>query len=108
MSIAAADEVVKPLKLFQELVFEIAGEPVPKLAWLHLGDWVAGRKTDLPRSHTSNQTVHAVWLLLLALDNLRKFENKNSKFKLIFRGPNKSINLATIGNTFFLSQNQFR
>ena len=26
MSIVAADEVVKPLKLFQELVFEIAGE----------------------------------------------------------------------------------
>ena len=44
MSIAAADEVVKPLKLFQELVFEIAGEPVPKLAWLHLGiQWPVGK-----------------------------------------------------------------
>ena len=95
MSIAAADEVVKPLKLFQELVFEIVGEPVPKLAWLHLGDRVAGRKTDLPRSPSSNQTVHAVWLLLVALDNLRKFVNKNLKLQLIYQGPNKSINFQT-------------
>ena len=77
VSIASTDEVVKPLKLFQELVFEIVGEPVPKLAWLHLGDRVAGRKTDLPRSPSSNQTVHAVWLLPAALHNLRKFVNKN-------------------------------